>query len=140
MEERKKRYKMKVNELVDRLEFVEDNFPSEEEFIENRILRKSLYKEFQEIVEIISDIAAMITKDFGKIVEDDSSNIEKLCRAMKIDKTLCSALKRANGLRNVLIHEYNGIDNALAYNSINEILPSIKLFVNKVEEWLEKNF
>jgi uncharacterized protein YutE (UPF0331/DUF86 family) len=139
--ERKKRYKQKIDELVDRLEFIEENFPdSEEELKENRIIRKSLYKEFQEAVEIISDIAAMVTKDIKKTVEDDYSNIEKLCKAMKLDKTLCSTLKRANGLRNVLIHEYSGINDSLAYESINEILPYLKLFVDKIREWLEKNF
>ena len=139
--EREKRYRQKIDGLIDRLEFIEENFPaSAEELKENRIIRKSLYKEFQEIVEIISDIAAMVTKDNKKTVEDDYSNIEKLCKALKLDKTLCSTLKRANGLRNVLIHEYNGINDDLAYESISEILPYLKLFANKIIEWLEKNF
>ncbi|RLI16811.1 DUF86 domain-containing protein [Candidatus Bathyarchaeota archaeon] len=139
--EREKRYRQKIDGLIDRLEFIEENFPaSAEELKENRIIRKSLYKEFQEIAEIISDIAAMVTKDNKKTVEDDYSNIEKLCKALKLDKTLCSTLKRANGLRNVLIHEYNGINDDLAYESISEILPYLKLFANKIIEWLEKNF
>jgi len=139
--ERERRYRQKIDGLIDRLEFIEENFPaSAEELKENRIIRKSLYKEFQEIVEIISDIAAMVTKDNKKTVEDDYSNIEKLCKALKLDKTLCSTLKRANGLRNVLIHEYNGINDDLAYESISEILPYLKLFANKIIEWLEKNF
>ncbi len=62
---RKERYMQKLNELKDRVEF-----------LENRILRKCIYKEFQEAVEIVSDIAAMLVKDFGFAVEDDYKNFE----------------------------------------------------------------
>ncbi len=73
---RKERYMQKLNELKDRVEFIESRIGWKEEFLENRILRKCIYKEFQEAVEIVSDIAAMLVKDFGFAVEDDYKNFE----------------------------------------------------------------
>ncbi len=137
---RKKRYNQKINELIDRLEFIEENIPADETtFVEDRILRKALYKEFQEAVEVMSDIAAMLMKDMQRAVEDDYTNIENACMRLGIESEQCSLLKRANGLRNVLVHEYDGVDNSLAYESIKEVLPAIKSFLNRVVEWLRKN-
>ncbi len=46
-------------------------------------------------------------------------------------------LKRANGLRNVLVHEYNGVDDTLASESVQEVLPSFWVFGSMVREWLK---
>ncbi|HIE31062.1 MAG TPA: DUF86 domain-containing protein, partial [Methanosarcinales archaeon] len=37
-----------------------------------------------------------------------------------LNQMLPENLKRANGLRNVLVHEYNGIDDLLAFESVRE--------------------
>ena len=139
-EKRKRRYNQKINELEDRLEFIEENLPGNEEgFTENWMLRKAIYKEFQEAVKMMSDIAAMIRKDAGGIVEDDYSNIERACNILRIDGEICRLLKRANGLRNVIVHEYNGVDDSLAYESMKECLPALKRFMESVIEWLKKS-
>jgi len=134
---RKDRYLQKLNELKDRVEFIEGRISWKEEFLENRILRKAIYKEFQETVEIISDIAAMLTKDFGFVIEDDYRNLEIIGRRLNFEEKLVNALKRANGLRNVLVHEYNGIIDELAYESIVELLKFVKQFEERVRRWIE---
>ncbi len=135
---RKTRYMQKLNELKDRVEFIESRIGWKEEFLENRILRKGIYKEFQEAVEIISDIAAMLVKDFGFAVEDDYKNFEIIGNKLNFEEKIILALKKANGLRNVLVHEYNGIIDEQAYESIIELLPFLRKFENKVREWIEK--
>lgn len=134
---RKERYNQKLNELEDRIEFLETNLSWKEEFLNNRILRKACYKEFQEAVEIVSDILAMIVKDSEKPVEDDYSNIEIVDRIVGLKETK-DVLKRSHGLRNVLVHEYNGIDDVMAFESMNECIKGMKKFVKKVKEWLKK--
>ena len=134
---RKERYMQKLNELKDRVEFMESRMGWKEEFLENRILRKGIYKEFQEAVEIASDIAAMLVKDFGFAVEDDYRNFEILGNKLGLEEKIVSALKRANGLRNVLVHEYNGIVDEQAYESISELLPFLREFESKVRRWME---
>lgn len=134
---RHQRYFQKLAELEDKKEFIEENLGEEKKFLKDRVLRKAMYKEFQELVEIISDLSAMIVKDKGKVVEDDYSNMEKLSKILGFDEKLIENLKKANGLRNILVHEYNGIIDRQAYYSIKEILPSVKEFGEKLEKWLE---
>ncbi len=47
---REQRYFQKIAELEDKIEFIRENLSGEEEFLSNRILRKAIYKEFQEMV------------------------------------------------------------------------------------------
>ena len=134
---RRERYVQKLNELKERLVFIKGNIGWKEEFLENRILRKGIYKEFQEAVEIVSDVAAMIAKDLGFAVEDDYRNLEAAGNSIGLGEKTVLALKRANGLRNVLVHEYNGIIDERAYESILELLPFLKRFEEAVRRWLK---
>ena len=134
---RRKRYRQKLNELEDRLDFLEAHLAWKEEFIGNRVLRKACYKEFQEAVEIVSDLCAMITKDGNRFVEDDYTNLEFASKVVNLNENDANRLKEAHGLRNVVVHEYNGIDDSLAFDSMLEILPSLKEFAKKVKKWLK---
>ena len=136
---RKERYNQKLNELKDRVVFLESHLSWKEEFLSNRVLKKAVYKEFQEAAEIISDIIAMIVKDCNFSVEDDYKNIEIVSNLINIE-SIKNELKSINGLRNILVHEYNGINDSLAYDSITSFLPAIKKFITLVEEWLRKRF
>jgi len=136
---RKERYNQKLNELKDRVVFLESHLSWKEEFLSNRVLKKAVYKEFQEAAEIISDIIAMIVKDCNFSVEDDYKNIEIVSNFINIE-SIKNELKSINGLRNILVHEYNGINDSLAYDSITSFLPAIKKFITLVEEWLRKRF
>ncbi|NOZ81897.1 MAG: DUF86 domain-containing protein [Candidatus Micrarchaeota archaeon] len=136
---RKARYMQKLNELKDRIEFIENRIGWKEEFLENRILRKAIYKEFQETVEIVSDIAAMLVKDFGFAVEDDYKNLEIIGNKLGFEEKLVVVLKKAHGLRNVLVHEYNGIIDQQAYESMVDFLPFLKKFEKTVRKWIENS-
>ncbi|ODS40849.1 MAG: hypothetical protein A7315_07495 [Candidatus Altiarchaeales archaeon WOR_SM1_79] len=136
MKVRKKRYLQKIAELEGRIDFMEENLGDEEEFLEERLKRKGIYKEFQEAAEILADIAAMIVRDHERVVEDDYSNFETACRILKRGEML-DPLKKINGLRNILVHEYNGIVDELAYESINEHLPKMKDFSECIKEWIK---
>lgn len=135
-EKRERRFYQKLEMLEDRLTFIEENFPEIDELMENRVLRKALYKEFQELTEALGDLSAMMTKEEGILVKDDYTNLEGLKSLLEPD--VIKNLKKANGLRNVLVHEYNGIDDLLALDSIHEILPSFLVFSSMVREWLKK--
>lgn len=130
---RKKRYLQKLNELEDRIEFIEDNLKE----TSSRVTRKAVYKEFQEAAEIVADIGAMFVKDSGKLVSDDYKNLEICSKKLGFKKI--NELKRVTGLRNVLVHEYNGIDDKLALSSIEELIQIIKDFGEEMEKWI-KNF
>lgn len=134
---REQRYFQKIAELEDKIEFIQEHLSEEEEFLSNRILRKAIYKEFQEMVEIIADLSAMVVRDKGKVVEDDYSNLERMTKILG-SESLLEDLKEANGLRNILVHEYNGVVDKQAYNSIKNLLTSIEKFGVMVEKWIKR--
>ncbi len=134
---RRERFFQKLSELEDRIEFIEKNLGEREEFLVNRIKRKAMYKEFQELAEISADLSAMLVKDSGKCLEDDYSNLEKASSILGLDEDTCYKLKKGNGLRNVLVHEYNGVIDKQAYESIHEVLLGIKSYASALEKWLK---
>jgi uncharacterized protein YutE (UPF0331/DUF86 family) len=60
----KKRIMENVEILIERVEFIEEHLSNE--ILGNRILRKAIYKEFQEAVEAVSDICAMLRRGLKK--------------------------------------------------------------------------
>jgi uncharacterized protein YutE (UPF0331/DUF86 family) len=132
------RYLQKLNELKDRIDFIEARLTWKEEFLSNRVLRKAIYKEFQECVEIVFDLVSMIARDEGFFSEDDYTNLERIKEKIGIDEKTALLLKKAKGLRNVLVHEYDGIIDELAFDSMKNFLPAIKKFHEGVLEWIKK--
>ncbi len=59
----------------------------------------------------------MVVRDKGRVVEDDYSNLERMTKILG-SESLLEDLKEDNGLRNILVHEYNGVVDKQAYNSI----------------------
>lgn len=132
----KNRIKEKIERLVDRIEFIEEHL--NENILEDRILRKAIYKEFQEAVEAMTDICALATRKLNSSAKDDYSNIDFLVEKKVIKEEMGKKLKETNGLRNRLIHEYNGLDNKLVYRSIKELIIYLKKFSMVILEWIEK--
>lgn len=116
-----------------------------EELDENLFLNLDLkeqfgiYHGFQIIIEIITDIIAMVVKDLKIKPKDDYSNIECLKEQKFISEELSLSLRKVNGLRNALVHGYNGLDDLLAYKGIKENFNFFKEFYEVISEWLKKN-
>ncbi len=79
------------------------------------------YKAFQELVEASFDITAMACKDLKIIPKDDYTNIDLLFEKKIIDSSLKNALYESNGLRNRLVHRYNQLNDAMAFDSIESL-------------------
>lgn len=73
-----------------------------------------------------------------EIVEDDYTNIENLRKIDVFTEKQEAALKEANGLRNRLIHEYNGLEQKTALCSIQEINDEMDAILEKVRIWVKK--
>lgn len=137
------RYKEKIKYLEKTVGNLEDWMIdiSDEMFKTESELQKrySIYHAFQIAVEIISDIAAMIIKDEKILPKDDYSNIDNLVEQKIINNTLGDKLKEANGLRNRIGHNYNGLDDSIAYERILALIGVFKNYKNEVNKWLGKN-
>ena len=124
-EMRRKRY-------LEKSELAEKRISEIEEWIEGDDEKTKLacYKAFQEIVEVLFDLVAMKIKDSDKNVEDDYKNTEKLADMGIKEKKNAEILNEANGLRNRIVHKYNNLDDALAKESIIELMPNLKKILN----------
>ena len=142
-EERIKRYTDKLeylNQTIENLNNWTENIDSKK-FIERLELQKQygIYHAFQIGIEIISDLVSMIVKDVKLIPKDDYSNINILKNKKIISADLAAKLREANGLRNRIVHDYNGLDNVMAYNGLKNLLKYFLEFKVKAKEWLKKN-
>ena len=81
----------------------------------------------------------MIVKDVKSIPKDDYFNIEIISNKKVITPDLAARLREANGLRNRIVHDYNGLDNEIAFNRLIDLLKYLKGFMGRVKEWLKKN-
>lgn len=124
--ERKNRYNDKMALIDKRLLQSEDWLIYEDEKT-----KLACYKAFQEAVEGITDIIAMILADKNKPVKDDYSNIEHIKEIFNLNQEEINVLMESNGLRNRIIHKYNSIDDEIIRESLEKILPILKNTLNK---------
>ncbi len=141
--ERLMRYKAKLNYLENTIGNLEEwtGDINHEYFVNELNLQKKygIYHAFQIAVEIITDITAMIVKDEKTMPKDDYSNISILVKKKIIDPLSGKNLKEANGLRNRIVHDYNGLNDSIAYERMIILIKSFKTFLKDVNQWLIKN-
>jgi len=135
-EDIKKRILEKVETVVERVEFIEEHLSKE--ILGDRILRKAIYKEFQEAVEAASDVCAMVRRGLNSSAKDDYGNIDFLVENDILEERMGEKLKEANGLRNRLIHGYDGVNDETACYAIKELVGDLKDFSVVVLEWIGK--
>ena len=142
-EERIKRYNDKLeyfNQTIKNLEEWTENIDVKE-FTENLELQKqyAIYHAFQISLEIVTDVIAMIVKDSNIVPKDDYSNLDILKNNDILTSGLAGKIQEASGLRNRIVHDYNGLDDSIAYQSILECIKSLKKFNEEVRNWVKKN-
>ncbi|TFF94324.1 MAG: DUF86 domain-containing protein [Promethearchaeota archaeon] len=98
----------------------------------------AIYHSIQLMVEVITDIVCMMLKDLSIIVQDNYTNLEKLLKNEIISPEMFQGLKKLNGLRNRIVHDYNGIIDEIIWASIEENRKFIDQFENVVNKWLSK--
>ncbi len=111
---RKKRYHDKIN-------YIAINLKDLSKKPKNELERRGIFYSLQTSIEAVIDLIAMLVKDLGFQVNDDNYNISKIIQIKKIDPKLGEKLRKANGLRNILVHRYNNIDENLILNSIDDL-------------------
>lgn len=137
--ERIRRYEDKISFIIEDLEWLNKWLPAdEEEFIADVKTRKAIYKLVQEITDCIMDLVAMMIKDEGRTVQDDYSNLIRMRELGIINVKLEKGLRELDGLRNVLVHRYNGIDDRLAFRSIMGLEDTICEFLKVIKSWLKE--
>ena len=137
--ERLRRYIDKLGHMEERIEDIRSWLCEVEDFDDiDKKTRLAVYKAIQEVTEAATDIVAMILKDESKLPKDDYTNINKLYKIGIIDKSVREVLNESNGLRNRLVHDYNGLNDKIALKSIQHLLVPMSNFSEAVKKWMRK--
>jgi len=111
---RTKRYKDKINYIIDKVQDLSIEPKS-------KLEKHGIFYSLQTSIESTIDLVAMLVKDMGIQVKDDAFNISEIIKKRNLDPELGEKLKKANGLRNILVHRNNEINEQLILNSVNDI-------------------
>jgi len=125
------RYTEKINYIVESIPFISPRFTKE-------IEKRGAYYSIQTTIESLIDLIAMLVKDYGLVVKNDAENIHKLVEHKNLNPEIGERLIKANGLRNILVHRYNGIDDSIILDSMQEINDIVEIWLNNVEELLDE--
>ena len=126
-----KRYRDKINHIID---YIKD-LPIEPR---NELEKRGIFYSLQTSIEAIVDLIAMLTKDLGIPVKDDNANISVIVKRRKLKSGLGERLKKANGMRNIIVHRYNDFEEQIILKSIEEIKDLLPNWIKIVEEILDE--
>ncbi|NOZ82551.1 MAG: DUF86 domain-containing protein [Euryarchaeota archaeon] len=87
-------------------------------------------------VEAAMDVVAMLVKDLGGVPKDDYSNISWLQQMNLLRKELAECLRKLNGMRNILVHRYNKVEERLVVESLEEIKACLRELVEAAKNAL----
>ena len=123
------RYYKEFNKLTENLTL--------NEYLENITKRRAVEREIQLIVETATDINNMILKKLklGPARDYFNSFID-LAEADVFDMDFALEIAPSTGLRNILIHEYEEIDDKIVYNSITNVKKYYINYIKRISQYL----
>jgi len=126
-----KRYRDKINHVID---YIKD-LPIKPK---NELEKRGIFYSLQTSIEAIVDLIALVTKDLGIPVKDDNLNISEIVKMRKLKSELGEKLKKANGMRNIIVHRYNDFEEQIILNSVADIKELLPKWLNIIEEILDE--
>lgn len=124
---RLKRYRDKINYIIDNI----NDLPIKPN---NIFEKRGIFYSIQTAIESVIDLVAMLVKDLGIQVKDDETNIIEIIEKKNLNPELGKKLRKANGLRNILVHRYNNVDDQIILDSVEEIKELLYQWIDIVEE------
>ena len=124
---RTEQYRRKLEFIIEKISVLPDNLDEDKFHVD------ALFYRLQVSIDAAMDVIAMLCKDLGITVKDDYSNIDELEKIKVFNSSIIKDLRRWNGLRNVLVHKYNKIEEDLVAKEKNDVVTTLKTFVKDVE-------
>lgn len=112
---------LRYNRYRDKINYIIDNIREFSKKPKTRLEKKGLFYSAQTSIESMVDLIAMAVKDLGISVKDDKKNVIELVNIRNLNRELGSKLIKAIGLRNLLVHRYNSINENIILKSLNEL-------------------
>lgn len=111
---------------------------SYEEYIGNKLYKRTVERLIQLIVEAATDINNILLKglSLGPTVDYFSSFIE-LAEAEIFPIEFALKIAPSTGLRNVIVHEYQKINDKMVYQAIKETLKYYKIYMEYINNYIK---
>lgn len=127
------------DQYIRKLEFIADKIAIlPENMNDNIFLMDALFYRLQVSIDAAMYIVAMLSKDLGITVKDDYSNIDELENLNIFPGEFLNEIRRLNGLRNVLVHKYNKIEEDLIVTEKDHFVEVLKEFIKIVEKLINE--
>ena len=129
---RTEQYRRKLEFIIEKISVLPNNL------VEDLFHVDALFYRLQVSIDATMDVIAMICKDLGITVKDDYSNIDELEKLKIFSSILIKDLRRWNGLRNILVHRYNKVEEDLVIKVKEDVVTTLKAFVKDVEVLIDE--
>lgn len=95
---------------------------------------------FEVITQAEADLAFLVIRSKGlKIPEEERQAFGILAEEKIIPAKLAERLKEAKGMRNILAHQYGGVDDKIVFDSITkELTKDVREFIQNVKRALKR--
>ena len=109
------------------------------EYCSNNLYKRSTERLIQLIVEAATDINNILLKTLDKGISPDYfSSFIKLAEAGVITMDFALEIAPSTGLRNIIVHEYQRIDDSLVYNSIKTTLKYYLFYMKLIDDYINR--
>lgn len=110
-----------------------------DELLSNDVLLSAIERNLQVAIECILDIGNHVIAEKGFESPDDNEDIIRILGNEGIvPLDFAESIKGIAGFRNILVHEYAGIDYGLLYNYLVNRLDDFREFARYISAYLEK--
>ena len=127
--------RIKLQEIVEGVLLVQEALPGcAEEFRNLGLVKDGIYKRIEFAIENVFDICAILNADLSLGVPGDDEDILLHC----VDKgiitpAMLEKIHGMRGFRNIVVHRYGKIDDALAFQLLKENIGNLLQFTAEIE-------
>jgi uncharacterized protein YutE (UPF0331/DUF86 family) len=132
--------RIKIREITDGVTLVQEHLPKTlHEFRSLGLIKDGIYKRIEFAIEDVFDICAIINTDLDLGVPgEDEDILDHLAGNGIISTTMQEKIHAMRGFRNIVVHRYGTIDDALAFQLLKENIGDFSLFTAEIERILDR--
>ena len=130
--------RIKLQEMTESVDTVKEHLPhSADSFRQLGIIKDGIYKRAEYAIENVFDICAILNADLHLGVPGtDEDILENVVQHGVLTPGMRQNLKAMKGFRNIVVHRYGAIDDALVFSILEEHIGDFALFGQEVEHFL----
>jgi uncharacterized protein YutE (UPF0331/DUF86 family) len=139
LKEEKDRILAKLDEMDQYILELEEMMPEQEEYLKDMIKKRACEKTIELAIESVIDACSMVVslKKLG-VPSDEDSILYILLKKKIVPISLFRKLKEIKGFRNIIVHKYGDVNDAMAYEFLSTELKDFKGFKDIMEKYLKK--